>query len=135
MTPSTFGLDADVPEVALDPEWRALVRQQARTLAGMLQRFQTAVAGVPDRPDALQHKTLRLQALAAEAERVLTAQAQGQVSLERELVELRALVTDLSTRPAALAARVRTLESAIEVLHANLAIARQYLATLFPQEP
>jgi hypothetical protein len=78
---------------------------------------------------------VRLQALAAEAERVLTAQAQGQVRLERELVELRALVMDFSTRPADMVARVRTLESAIEVLHANLATARQYLATLFPQEP
>ena len=66
---------------------------------------------------------------------MLTAQVQEQVRFERELVELRALVMDLSTRPAALAAQVRTLESAIEVLHANLAAARQYLATLFPQEP
>jgi hypothetical protein len=74
----------------------------------------------------------QLQALAAEAERTLTAQAQGHVGLERELEELRALVMDFSTRPSALAARVRTLESAIEVLHANLAAARQYLATLFP---
>jgi len=30
-----------------------------------------------------------------DAERLLTAQAQQQVSLERELVQLRALVTDL----------------------------------------
>ncbi len=58
-------------------------------------------------------------------------QAQGHVRLERELGELRALVTDFSTTPSALTARVRTLERAIEVLHANLAIARQYLATLF----
>ena len=36
------------------------------------------------------------QALAAEAERVLTAQAQGHVRLERELGELRALVMDLA---------------------------------------
>jgi hypothetical protein len=75
------------------------------------------------------------QALAAEAERELTAQAQGHVRLERELVELRALVMDFSTRPSALTARVRTLESALEVLHANLATARQYLAALFHQEP
>ena len=135
MNPRTFGLSADVPEAVLDPEWRALVRQQARTLAGMLQRLQHAVAGVPQRTDARRHATARVHALAADAERRLTAQAQGQVRLERELVALRALVMDFSTRPSALAARVRTLESAIEVLHGNLAIARQYLATLFPQEP
>jgi len=135
MTPRTFGLSADVPEAALDPEWRALVRQQARTLAGMLQRLQTAVAGRPHRPGALQHKTLRLQALVADAERLLAAQAQEQVSLERELVQLRALVTDLSARPAAMTERVQRLEQALDVLHANLTTARQYLATLLSQEP
>jgi hypothetical protein len=65
---------------------------------------------------------------------MLTAQAQGHVRLERELVELRAPVMDFSTSPSTLAARVRTLESAIAVLHGNLATARQYLATVFPQE-
>jgi hypothetical protein len=65
---------------------------------------------------------------------MLTAQAQGHVRLERELVALRALVMDFSTSPAALAARVRTLESALEILHGNLATARQYLTTLFLQE-
>jgi hypothetical protein len=39
----------------------------------------------------------QLQALAAETEWRLTAQAQWQVRLERELVELRALVMDCST--------------------------------------
>jgi hypothetical protein len=66
---------------------------------------------------------------------VLTAQAQQQVSLERELVALRALVMDFGASSSGLAARVRTLESALAVLHANLATARRYLATLFPQEP
>ena len=134
-SPSTLGLQAAVPDVALDPEWRALVSQQARTLAGMLQRFQTAVAGVHDRPDALQHKTLRLQALVTDAERLLTAQAQEQVSLERELVQLRALVTAMSARPSELTERVQRLEQALDVLHANLTTARQYLATLLSQEP
>jgi chromosome segregation ATPase len=135
MNPRTFGLSADVPEAALDPEWRALVRQQARTLAGTLQRFQTAVAGVPHRPDASRHATARVQALAADAERLLTAQAQQQVSLERELAQLRALVTALSARPAAMTERVRRLEQVLEVVHANLTTARQYLATLLSQEP
>src|SRR5712692_2084890 len=102
MTSHTFGLFADVPEAALDPEWHALVSQQARTLAGMLQRLQTAVAGVPQRTDARRHTTRGLQALVADAERLLTAQAQQQVRLERELVQLRALVTDLSAKPAAM---------------------------------
>ena len=135
MNPSTFGLYADVPEAALDPEWCALVRQQACTLAGMLQRIRTAVAGVPDRTDARRHTTRGLQALVADAERLLTAQAQQHVSLERELVQLRALVTDLSAKPAALTERVQRLERVLEVLHANLTTVRQYLATVLPREP
>ena len=134
--PSTFGLQAEVPDVDLDPEWCALVSQQARTLAGMLQRLQHAVAGVQQqRTDARRHATARGHALAADAERLLTAQAQQQVRLERELVQLRALVTDFSARPAAMTERVQRLEQALDVLHANLTTARQYLATLLPQEP
>ncbi len=133
--PSTFGLQAAVPDVDLDPEWRALVSQQACTLAGMLQRLQTAVAGVQQRPDARRHATARVHALAADAERLLTAQAQQQGSLERELGQLRALVMDFSTRPAAMVERVQRLERVTEVLHANLTTARQYLATLLSQEP
>ena len=133
--PSTFGLQAAVLDVDLDPEWRALVRQQARTLAGMLQRIQTAVAGVPDRTDARRQATARVHALAADAERLLTVQAQQQVSLERELVQLRALVTAMSVRPSALTERVLRLEPVLEVVHANLTTARQYLATVLPREP
>jgi septal ring factor EnvC (AmiA/AmiB activator) len=76
-----------------------------------------------------------VQALAADAERLLTAQAQQHVSLERELVQLRALVTDFSAQPAAMTERVQRLEQALDVLHANLTTARQYLATLLSQEP
>ena len=129
-SPSTFGLQAEVLDVDLDPEWRALVSQQAHTLAGMLQRLQHAVAGVPQRTDARRQATARVHALAADAERLLTAQAQQHVSLERELVQLRAMVTDLSPAPAEAAQRVRRLERVIEVLHANLAAARRTLATL-----
>jgi hypothetical protein len=46
-----------------------------------------------------------VQALAAEAERLLTAQAQGTSGVSWENC---ALVMDFSTSPAALAARVRT---------------------------
>ena len=55
--PSTFGLQAEVLDVDLDPEWRALVSQQACTLAGMLQRLQNAVAGV--RIGSLKHFSRR----------------------------------------------------------------------------
>ena len=133
--PSTFGLQAEVLDVDLDPEWRALVSQQACTLAGMLQRLQIAVAGVPQRTDARRPATARVQALAADVERLLTAQAQQHVSLERELVQLRALVTAMSVRPSALTERVRRLEQVLEVVHANLTTARQYLATVLPREP
>jgi len=109
VNPSTVGLHADVPEAALDREWRALVRQHARTLAGMLQRFQTAVPGVHQRTDALW-----LQALVADAVRLLAVQAQQHVSLERELVQLRALLTDLSAQPAAMTERVQRLEQVLE---------------------
>jgi hypothetical protein len=130
MHANPFGLYDDVPGTALDPEWRALVSQQAHTLAALLQRLQTAAAGLYRRPDA--HV---LQALLADAERRLAAQAQEHVSLEREPVQLRALVTDVSQAPAELTQRVHRLERALTVLHANLATARRYLTTLFPQEP
>jgi len=42
---------------------------------------------------------------------------------------------DLRTQPTDIVTWVRTLESALEVLHMNLTLARQYLATLFLQEP
>jgi hypothetical protein len=131
MAPEAFGLQAAVTGGDLPAEWQALMQSQASLLATLLTQIQTTAATLRRQ----QAPAAQWQALAAEAERVLTAQAQGHVRLERELVELRALVLDFSTRPAALAARVQTLESAIEVLHGNLAIAWQYLATLFPQEP
>ena len=127
MKPEVFGVQAAEAGGDLPEEWQALIASQASTLAALLSRVQTTAATMRRR----QAPAARLQALVAEAERVLTAQAREQVSLERELAELRALVMDFSTRPAALTARVRTLESAIEVLHANLATARQYLAALF----
>jgi len=117
--------------VELPEEWQALLAHQAAVLVALLSRMQKAAATLRRR----QAPAARWQVIAAEAERVLTAQAQGHVSLERELVELRALVMDLSTRPAAMVERVQRLERVLEVFHANLTIARQYLATLFPQEP
>ena len=46
VSPSMFGLHAAVPEFDLDPAWRPRVHQHVHTLAGMLQRLQTVVAGV-----------------------------------------------------------------------------------------
>jgi nitrate/nitrite-specific signal transduction histidine kinase len=126
-----FGLQAAVTGGDFPEEWQTLITSRASMLATLLTQIQTTAATLRRQ----QAPVAQWQALAAEAERILTAQVQGHVRLERELVELRALGMDFSTSPAALAARVRTLESAIAVLHANLATARQYLATLFPQEP
>ena len=56
------------------------------------------------------------------------------VRLERELVQLRALVTDVSQAPTALTQQVQRIERAIAVLHANLVAARQWLATFLPRE-
>src|SRR5262245_26638371 len=131
MEPSMFGLHAAGSDGNLPEEWRALIASQASLLATLLTQIQTTAVTLRQR----QAPAAQWQALAAEAERMLTAQAQGHVRLERELVALRALVMDFSPSPAALAARVRTLESALAVLHGNLTIARQYLATVFSKEP
>jgi hypothetical protein len=72
-----FGLHDPISEAALDPEWRALVAQQAHTLAALLRCLQASVAGA-QRADAA-----RLQVLAADAERFLVAQAQQHARLER----------------------------------------------------
>ena len=57
-------------------------------------------------------------------------QAQQHVVLGRELVPLRALITDMSQAPAALTQRVQGIERVGAVLHANLAAARQWMLTL-----
>jgi hypothetical protein len=103
MTPEAFGLQAAVTGGNLPEEWQALIASQVSTLATLWTQIQTTAATLRRR----QAPAAQWQALAAEAERMLTARAQGHVGLERELVELRALVMDVSTSPAALAARVR----------------------------
>jgi hypothetical protein len=121
---SPFDFCADAPDNTLDPEWRTLVAQEAHTLAVLLHRLQAAVARAP-RADAA-----RLQVLAADAERLLAAQAQQHVSLERELGQLRALVTELSPAPVAMTQRVQRLERVLAVLHTNLTVARRTITTL-----
>ena len=128
MKPEAFGLQVAGAGDDFPAEWQALLASQASTLAALLSRMQTTAVTLRQR----QAPAAQWQALAAEAERVLTAQAQGQGRLERELGELRALVMDVSMRPSALTARVRTLESALEVLHGNLAATRR-LACVFRQ--
>jgi hypothetical protein len=75
-----------------------------------------------------------MQALVAAAEQFLTAQAQEHVRLERELVQLRALVTERGRAPVAMTQRVQRLERGLAVLHANLTAARQYLAPFMSKE-
>ena len=124
-SPSTFDCCDDIPEATLDPEWRALVSQQVRTLTAMLRRIHTTAAGVQRHMDAP-----ALQTVAADAERLLAVQAHQHVSLERELGQLRALVTSLSPAPVAMTQRVQRLERVLAVLHANLTVARRTIAVL-----
>jgi len=82
-----FDLQDDVPGADWDLEWRTLVSQQAHPLGGILQRLQTAIAGV--------ERLTEVPALAADVERFLAAQAQQHVRLEHERGQLRALATIL----------------------------------------
>jgi hypothetical protein len=95
MTPEAFGLQAAVTGGDLPEEWQALIASQASLLATLLTQIQTTAATLRRH----QAPTAQWQALAAEAEQLLTAQAQGHVRLEQELVDLRALVLDFSTSP------------------------------------
>jgi hypothetical protein len=45
VSPRPYDLCTDIPEVALDPEWRTLVRQAVHTLTAMLKRSQTDRCG------------------------------------------------------------------------------------------
>ena len=127
-SPSTFDCCDDIPEATIGPEWRVLVSQQAHTLAAMLSRVQTTVAVVHHSTDTHSSNASRLQTLAEDAERLLAAQAQQHITLERELASLRAIVTALHPTLAALTQRVYRRERVIEVLHASLAAIRQSLA-------
>jgi ABC-type transporter Mla maintaining outer membrane lipid asymmetry ATPase subunit MlaF len=129
-SPNTFDFCDDRPDATLDPAWRALIRQQGRTLAAMLSRVQTTVAVVHHSTDTHSSTASRLQTLAEDAERLLAAQAHQHVNLERELGQLRALVTVLSQAPAEMTQRVQRLERVLAVLHANLTVARHTIATL-----
>jgi hypothetical protein len=90
MTPEAFGLQAAVTGGDLPEEWQALMQSQASLLATLLTQLQTTAAILRRQ----QAPAAPWQTPAAEAERMLTTQAQGHVRLERELVELRALVMD-----------------------------------------
>ena len=98
-SPSIFGFCDDRPEATIGPEWRVLVSQQAHTLAAILYRVQTTVAVVYHSPEAHRSNASRLQTLAA--------QAQQHLSLERALVPLRVLVTNLTSVPSEAALRTQ----------------------------
>jgi len=100
----TFGIRTAGARGDLPQEWQALLASQAATLAALVSRMQTAAAALCQR----QPPAAWWQALAAEAERVLTVQAQEHVSLECALGSRRALAMDCSITPSALGARVRT---------------------------
>ena len=72
MEPSTFGLQAAGAGGHLPEAWQALLASQASTLAALVSRMRTAAAAMRQR----QPPAARWQALAAEAERVLSAQPQ-----------------------------------------------------------
>ena len=93
-------------------------------------RVQTTVAVVHHSTDTHSSNASRLQTLAEDAERLLAAPAHQHVSLERELGQLRGVVTDLSQAPAELTQRVQQVEHVVEVRHANLAVVRRMLAAL-----
>jgi hypothetical protein len=79
MHPPMFGLQAAVTGGAPPEEWQALITSQASMLATLLTQIQTTAATLRRQ----QAPAAQWQALAAEAERMLTAQTQGHVRLER----------------------------------------------------
>ena len=81
MDAPTFGIRTAGASGDLPKEWQALLASQAATLAALLSRMQTAAATLRQR----QPPAAWWQVLAAEAERILTIQAQEHVSLERAL--------------------------------------------------
>ena len=70
MKPEVFGLQAAVAGGDLSEEWQALIAFHVSTLAALLSRMQTTVATMRRR----QAPAAQVQALAVEAELVLTAQ-------------------------------------------------------------
>jgi hypothetical protein len=77
MHPPTFGLQATVTGGDLPEEWQALITSQASMLATLLTQIQITAATLCRQ----QAPAAQWQTLAAEAERLRTAQAQGHVSV------------------------------------------------------
>jgi hypothetical protein len=80
MDSPTFGVQATVAGIELPEEWQALLASQASMLAALLSRMQTAVETLRRQ----QAPAAQVQALVADAERVLTAQAQDQVNVAQD---------------------------------------------------
>lgn len=130
MTQSAYGLQYDVLGDEVSAEWRTIVAAQARTLEGVLHQAQAAVARVRRRTDSPQHTAERFQTLVADTGRFLADQARQNVTLEQDIAQLRALFSDLTNIPQEAAQRLCVMEQVNEVLHANLAATRRFLATL-----
>jgi len=69
-----------------------------------------------------------LQALAAEAERLLAAQAQQHVNLESALAQLQEMIMDPRRTSVEMAQRVRRLRRVVEVLYTKLAHTQRVVA-------
>ncbi len=130
MTQHTFGLQYDLPDADISEAWRTIVPEQAHTLEALLHRVRQAGTGVGQRTDSPQDNAEALQAVAAQAKRVLTEQAQVNVKLEQDIALLQSMATGPTKLPPEAAQRLRSMEQANTVLHANLAAARGALETM-----
>ena len=65
-----------------------------------------------------------MHAVAAQTERVLAEEAQVNVKIEQDIALLRSMFTDPTNLPLESAQRLRSMEQANAVLHANLAATR-----------
>lgn len=127
-SPKAFGLQETLPGEDIPEEWRVLLAEQARTLAGMLHRVAQAVTTIHTRPDRKQERVQRLQRLLTEAERRLTALAQANLTLERQTAQFQALGAGPWGFLPEAATRLHIIEQVNGALHANLAAARQFLS-------
>ncbi len=130
MTLHTFGLQYDLPDADISKEGRTIVTEQAHTLESLLHRAHQAVAGVNQRTGHPQDKAEALHAVAAQTERDLAEEAQIHVKIEQDIALLRSMFTDPTNLPLESAQRLRSMEQANAVLHANLAAARGALETM-----
>jgi hypothetical protein len=126
-----FGLQYDVADGDVNRSLRNVVKAQATTLETMLQSVLEAVVRVKDRHDLEEPgKRAYLDQLIQQTGEQLARFAQNHVRVEQRIGEV--LVGP--ERPAALSEQcinlLQDLERVNTVLHANLAVARRYLALM-----